>query len=364
LAIVGAGRLGRIHAKLASQLPEFEIVGVVDPQPEACRDVAAQTGASVYRHPRELFGAVDAVVIASPTAYHHELAADLLRGGVHALVEKPLTLTLEQADDLVRIARRRHVVLQTGHVERFNPALLSVEGRLQSPKYIEARRTSGYTFRSTDVGVVLDLMIHDIDLTLALTKSEVTHVEALGASVMGGHEDMASARLHFACGAVAQLTASRTSYEAERRMHVYTPRLFAALDFGTRRATVVEPRSDVASRRFDAAQLSPEEQDACRERLFDDVLKRQTLPAVELNAIEEELRDFARAIRFDVAPRVSGEAGRDAVAVAQQVLEAIEHHAWDGAGIFCGPNAMPPAGPIEDLVFSPDDTVVLRPKAA
>jgi predicted dehydrogenase len=295
---------------------------------------------------------------------HYDIAADLMRGGVHVLVEKPLTPDPEQAADLVRLARRREVVLQTGHVERFNPALLSVEGRLQAPRYLEARRLSGFTFRSTDVGVVHDLMIHDIDIALALVKSPVVAVEALGVSVMGRHEDMATARLQFACGAVAQLTASRTSFRAERVMNVFAPRVFASLDFAARQATVVEPAACLLDREFDMSRLDAAECTRLRDRLFDELLVKQPLPHVELNAIEEELRDFARAIHTGCPPRVTGAAGRDAVAVAQQVIEALHEHAWDATGTCRGPLALPAAVAWDDTYIGEGDTVVLRNRAA
>ena len=185
---------------------------------------------------RELVGEIDAAVVATPTFTHHAIASELIRGGVHVLVEKPIAPNVREADELVQLARRRHVVLQVGHVERFNPGLVSVERRLAEPKFIEARRQSGYTFRSTDVGVVLDLMIHDIDVALSLVKSPVVQVDALGVSVMGDHEDMVSARLRFANGAVANLTASRMSYAPARTMQVFTATGFASIDFATRRA--------------------------------------------------------------------------------------------------------------------------------
>ena len=316
LAVVGVGHLGRIHARLAAALPEIELVAIVDSRPEARAAVAAETGARPVAEYRELFGEVDAAVVATPTFSHHAVASDLMRGGVHVLVEKPLTPTVAECEELVQLARRRQLVLQVGHVERFNPGLVSVQDRLQEPKYIEARRQSGYTFRSTDVGVVMDLMIHDIDVTLSLVKSPLTRVDAVGVSVLGDHEDMVSARLQFASGAVANLTASRTSYAPARSMQVYTSERFASIDFATRRATLVEPRTDVLQRKFHVAELSDDERARLRERLFEELLVKAEVPAVETNAIEQELLDFAAAIQTGRAPRVTGADGRDAVAVA------------------------------------------------
>jgi predicted dehydrogenase len=364
LAVVGVGRLGRIHAKLAAGVPEIELVAVVDARRDACQAAAAELGCRGVGDARELIGEIDAAVVATPTCSHAEIASQLIRGGVHVLVEKPITPTAREADELVQLARRRCVVLQVGHVERFNPGLVSVARRLAEPKFIEARRQSGYTFRSTDVGVVLDLMIHDIDVVLSLVKSPVTHVDALGISVMGDHEDMVSARLKFASGAVACLTASRTSYAPARTMHVYTTTGFAAVDFAARRAAVVEPREDLLRRTLKAADLSEDDRERIRQRCFEELLVKSEAPAVEANAIEQELIDFAGAIREGREPQVTGADGRDAVAVAEQVLERVHEHRWDGAdGVRQGALAMP----VLPLRVQPaaeswatDETVVLR----
>jgi predicted dehydrogenase len=353
---------------LAAGLPQIELVAVVDSRPEARAALAAETGARGVAEHRELFGEVDAAIVATPTFTHHAVAGDLMRGGIHVLVEKPITPTLAEATDLVQLARRRQLVLQVGHVERFNPALVSVQDGLHDAKYIDARRQSGYTFRSTDVGVVMDLMIHDIDVALSLVKSPVTRVEAVGVSVLGDHEDMVSARLEFASGAVANLTASRTSYQPQRSMQVFTASQFASIDFATRKSTIVTPRSDVLRREFHLAKLGEDDRVRLRERLFEELLVKHEAPAVEANAIEQELIDFATAIRTGKQPRVTGADGRDAVAVAESVLAAVQQHAWDGAEGRCvGPLAMAPGSVapaiVADDAWSTEDTVIIRRKA-
>jgi len=367
LAVVGVGHLGRIHARLAANIPEIELVAVVDPRPEQCAAVAAETGAKPVAEYRDLVGEADAAVVATPTFTHHRVAGDLIRGGVHVLVEKPLAPTLTEAEELVQLARRAHVVMQVGHVERFNPALVSVQSRLEQPKFIEARRQSGYTFRSTDVGVVMDLMIHDIDVALSLVKAPVTHVDALGVSVLGDHEDMVSARLRFANGAVASLTASRTSYAPARTMHVFTPTRFASLDFAARKATLVEPRGDLLERTLSVGKIDEVDKARLRETMFAELLVKQEAPAVETNAIEQELLDFAAAVRTGRQPRVTGADGRDAVAVAETILQRVAAHRWDGeASGRVGPLAMPvrPLGAVlEDPSWATEDTVILRRKA-
>ena len=344
LAVIGAGHLGRFHARLASQLADVQLVGVADIHQAARERVAAEARTEPIADYRELIGKIDAAVIATPTSLHHAIGIELADQGIHLLVEKPLAISRDEADALVKTAKRRGVVLQVGHVERFNPALAAVSSHLNEPKYIEAVRTSGYPFRSTDIGVVMDLMIHDLDIALSLARSPIRSVEALGVSVMGQHEDAAQARVVFAGGCVANFTASRISYVARRQMQVWTPHGFASIDFATGQATLVHPSEAILDRQFEADTLSAQEQSHLKEHLFDEVLAKETIEAVQTNAIAEEQRDFVESIRSRRDPRVSGEQGRDALALAEQILRKIEEHLWDGnAGGRVGPRAMPTA---------------------
>jgi predicted dehydrogenase len=331
VAVIGAGRLGGFHARKLARLDSVELVAVVDPLSEPRHRVAAECGAQPLADYRELAGRIDAAVIAAPTRLHHALALDLLDRGVHLLVEKPLCTTSAEAGALVRAARRRNAVLQVGHVERFNPALVAALPCIlrPPPKLIEAVRAGGFTFRSTDVGVVLDLMIHDIELVLSMVRSPLVRVEALGLSVLGGHEDVANARLEFASGCVALLSASRVSYEAVRRMHVWTPRAFAAIDLASRKTTLVRPSETLLGRRIDFNCLTPG-QLPHKEQLLQEHLPREEIQSEAVDAIALELDDFIQSIRTPRAPRVTGEQGRDAVAVAEQVLAKIHAHRWDG----------------------------------
>lgn len=365
LAVVGTGHLGRIHARIAAASDAIDLLSVVDSRSSAAQEVAEETGAEPLTDYRELFGKVDAAIVATPTKSHAQVAGDLLRGGLHLLVEKPLTATTEEAQQLVELADRQQQVLQVGHVERFNPALTAVRDRLHGPKFIEACRTSSYTFRSTDVGVVMDLMIHDIDAILSLVRSPVEQVDAVGFSVLGEFEDLASVRLRFASGCVAQLAASRVSYTPQRTLHVYTDDCFAAIDFATRQTELVEPRQDVLQRDFRVADLSSGQQQQLRENLFSELLVKTALPITDVNAIEQEQLDFASAIDLGVEPQVSGADGRDAVEVAERILDEIAKHGWDGLeSSRRGPLAMPESSVISELDrWSIDDTVVLRRKA-
>jgi predicted dehydrogenase len=342
VAIIGAGHLGRIHARIASALEEIELVAVADPVEAVRTSVAQEAGTRGVADYRELIGEIEAAIIATPTHSHHAIGMDLLAGGVPLLIEKPIAATAADANELVALARKKGLALQVGHVERFNPALLAVSADVRDPKFIEATRTSGYTFRSTDIGVVLDVMIHDLDIALSLARSPVTDVQAIGISVLGGHEDLATARLTFASGCVAQLSASRVSFQQQRTMTVFTARGSASLNFATHEATVVRPCDDVLRRDLRLDRLSAEDRAFWKEHLFDKLLVRTVHQAAAGNAIQEEQRDFVRAVREGHTPRVDGAAGRDAVAVAEMILERIEEHAWDGtpAGRH-GPFAMP-----------------------
>lgn len=335
-AVVGAGHVGRFHAQKLAGLDGVELVAVVDPVEARRNAVAAECHTQPLADHRSLADRIDAAVIATPTQLHHSIALELLQRGVHLFVEKPLCATAAEADELVRAAARRKVVLRVGHVERFNPALDPVRAELSDPKYIEAVRAAPFSFRSTDIGVVLDLMIHDIDLVLSMVRSRVRKVDALGLSVLGAHEDVANARLEFQCGCVAVLSASRVSYEAVRRMHVWTPRAFAAVDFAARTGTLVRPDPALVRRRLDLASLAAQGAEQRAQRLAA-LLPRQQTQCDPVDALRLELGEFVQSIRKSQAPSggdraalgCSGEEARDAVAVAERILAKITAHAWD-----------------------------------
>ena len=331
IAVIGAGRLGGFHAQKIAARDDLELAAVVDPVPGNRNQVAAACHTTPLADYRELLGRIDAAVIAAPTQRHHELALDLLRAGVHLLVEKPICSTTGQADELVEAARQNKVVLQVGHVERFNPAFNLAAWHTADPKYIESVRAGAFTFRSTDVGVVLDLMIHDIDLVLSLVRCRVRRVEALGLSVLGGHEDVANARIEFESGCVATLSASRVSYEPARRMQIWSAKAYAGIDFAARATTLVRPSETLLERRFDVPSLSAAQVEYYKEHLSAEHLPkdRQEFAAVDMLAMQ--LLDFADSIRKQRPPRVTGEAGRDALAVAEEILAQIHAHAWDAS---------------------------------
>ena len=342
LAVIGAGRLGGFHAQKAAASNNIELVAVVDPLAENRNRVAAECQTMPLHDIRPLEDLIDAAIIASPTRFHHRLAMELVERGVHLLVEKPLCPTFAQADELVEAARRNGVVLQVGHVEQFSPALASALPYVSQPKYITATRAGGFTFRSTDIGVVLDLMIHDIDLVLSMVKSPVRRVEAMGLSVLGGQEDVANARIHFESGCVADLNASRVSPAPGRSMQIWSSRAFVNIDFGALKTTVVEPSATLLRRQFDVDALSREEVEYYIKNFQQEHLPMRELQSERVDALTLQQGDFVDSIRAPRQPRVSGADARNAIALAEQILAKIQNHAWDGSsGGPVGPMALP-----------------------
>jgi predicted dehydrogenase len=331
LAVIGAGHLGRFHAKLARELDGVELVGVVDPLREAAARLAAECGVAAFTDVSEIVGQIDAAIVATTTMSHHSVGCQLLRHGVHVLMEKPLASNVAECDELIRVAEQNRAVLQVGHIERFNPAFDQVLPYVRGPKYIDAVRYSGFSFRSTDIGVVLDLMIHDLDLAMTLAGAAVADVSAFGVTVLGRHEDVARARLRFANGVIADLSASRVSYQAMRKMQVWTSRGHVNIDFASRTAVVAQPAAIVRQRRFDPDQLSPAEKSRLKDRVFEELIPLRRLEAGAANALLEEQRDFAAAIRTGREPRVTGRQAREVIAVAERILASLAVERWPGA---------------------------------
>jgi predicted dehydrogenase len=323
IAVVGAGHLGRIHTRLLKTLPQFEVAVVVDPQEAARAEAARLFDTPVDADHRPWIERVDAVVVAAPTELHHAVTCDFLRAGVAALVEKPLASDPEQAAELVRLAKLRKTTLQVGHVERFNPAWTAARPRIGEPLSIEGVREGVFSFRSTDVGVVFDLMIHDIDLALELVRSPVVDVEATGAAYLGEHEDVAQARLRFAGGAVATLSASRVSHAAVRTMKVRCRDAFATIDFQAKSAQLTRIDPGLVRGEVDVARMSPAERGLAKDRLLTELFVREEIAVAPADAITAELVDFAESIQTGRSPLVSGADGEEAVRVAQRVVAAI-----------------------------------------
>lgn len=330
LGIIGGGHLGRIHAKLAASSDQFDVVSVADPSEAARQTVRESIDLPTTADYRELIGNVDAAVVAAPTQYHYEITSTLLRAGIHCLVEKPLAMSPDQAQRLVQIAKSHSRVLQVGHVERFNPVWTTAQPQIGTPKFIEAMRAGPYSGRSTDIGVVLDLMIHDLDLILSLDRSPVRSVQATGIAVLGSHEDIAEARIEFESGCVATLRASRIAQEATRRMQVYSARGYADLNFSSDEVQWISPSEEVILRAIALDELPAAERNEAKERVYQDLLTPNSENVPRRNAILDEQNDFALSIESGCSPSVPGEDGARAIDVASQILTAIDQHAWDG----------------------------------
>ncbi|NLF73952.1 MAG: Gfo/Idh/MocA family oxidoreductase [Candidatus Anammoximicrobium sp.] len=342
VGVVGAGHLGTIHTRLLRTIDDVELVGVSDPSPQARKRIADEFQVETWEDHRRLLGRVDAAIVAAPTRDHYWIGMELAEAGVHLLVEKPLTASVSEADALIRAARSRNLVLQVGHVERFNPAFTAA-ANVAKPRYIEAVRASGYTGRSVDVGVVLDLMIHDLDLVLTLAADQLLDVDAVGAAVLGPHEDMAHAHLRFANGCRATLNASRTSYQPQRTMHIYGEQGYAGIDFAAGKAKIIRPSERLRRREIDVLQQPPDERRKLQEQLFTDLLLVEDVTVEKRNAILDEQHDFVISIRSGQPPQVTGQHGRDALAVAERILAQI-HEPHPSAR-----RSAPPQGPHWDL---------------
>jgi predicted dehydrogenase len=329
VGVVGVGHLGQHHARILAERPDVELVAVADSRAEQAQTIAVRFGTRAVHDYRELLGNVDAVSIAVPTVLHHEVAGSFLAQGIPAMVEKPLASTLAEAEQLVRISHSAGAVLQVGHIERFNPALSVLASKPLRPKYISSERLSTYTFRSSDIGVVLDLMIHDIDLVLSMVSAPVRSVSAVGVSLFGDHEDVANARIEFQDGTVANLTASRASYAQLRKMRIWASEGYVSLDFATKSATVVRPSDDFLAGKVELDGVDLTKPIAVKDHLFGKVLRVDKVQPDGDDQLTLELDDFVRAARGQSSPRVSGDDALRAMRLADQVIKSLNAHNWD-----------------------------------
>ncbi len=304
VGVVGVGYLGRFHALIYARHPEVELVGVVDTDAQVARKVADEAGCAVFADAAALLERVEAVSIVVPTTAHLDVARPFLQARRHVLLEKPIAATVEQGAEIVRLANAAGGVLQIGHLERFNAGVMALAERIESPRFIEAHRMSPFVARATDVDVISDLMIHDIDIVLSLIDSEITHISAAGAAVLTDHLDIANARLEFANGAVANVIASRVSRERMRRIRVFEHHRYQSLDF-------IEQNLDIAFPRQEEGAEWPEI-----------VAERVAIEPVK--PLDAEIDAFVRCIRDGEAPLVGGEVGLRALEVALQVKQKIE----------------------------------------
>lgn len=328
VAVVGVGHLGRHHARLLAANPEADLVGVADTRPEAVAEAVEAYGVVGHADYRELIGSVEAVCVAAPTRAHREIAGFFLERDVDVFVEKPIAADSAEGQELVELAKSGGRILQVGHVERFNAAMKAIEDLGIVPRYIESHRLSGITFRSMDIGVVLDLMIHDLDLMLALVKSPVQSVEAFGGALFTPAEDIASAIVKFENGAVAHLTANRVALKPMRRMRMFAKDAYVSLDFTDAQGLVIRKNEGWDIEALDLESLDVGRIEDLTKFVFDGLLSVQHYKLDEGNPLDDELAAFLGSVRSRERPLVSGEDGTAAVALGEQILQSIKQHPW------------------------------------
>lgn len=306
-AVIGVGYLGRFHAQKYRQNPAVDLVGVVDADSARAREIAAEVETRAFSDYRELLSTVDLVSIAVPTQHHYAVARDCLLAGCHILLEKPITSTVAEAEELIKLAAEHGAILQVGHLERFNPAVLALKGVLNNPQFIESHRLAPFKPRGTDVNVVLDLMIHDIDILLSMVPHSLKTINSVGVPVLSDEVDIANARLQFANGCVANVTASRVSRETMRKIRLFQQDAYISIDYQERRISIYRKRAG-DSRIPGLPNIGMEE------RTFE-----------QGDALRDEIEAFVAAVRNGTPPVVSGEDGKRALEVAMQISSKLWH---------------------------------------
>lgn len=297
ICVVGAGHLGSFHAKVYSKLDNVKLVGVCDCNIERAIEIGKKFHTASYSDYEDLFDKVDAASIAVPTSLHYNIAKSFLEHNIHVLIEKPITKTLSEADELIEIAKERNLIIQVGHIERFNSAVLAIEPYLKKPKFVECQRLGPFHKRVQDVGVVLDLMIHDIDIVLGLIKQDVVNIEAVGLSTISDYEDVANVRLTFEDGTIADITASRVTKDVVRKMRIFQEESYLSLDYVT--------------------------QEAIMFRKTGDKISKEKIKIKKKEPLKKELKSFIECAGTGKRPVVSGVEGKRALQVALAILEKI-----------------------------------------
>ncbi|MGH9769346.1 MAG: Gfo/Idh/MocA family oxidoreductase [Blastocatellia bacterium] len=312
-AVIGVGSLGQAHARVYASLEQAGLVAVCDINENQGRAIAERHATRFIRDYRELLDQVEAVSVAAPTVNHHEITCAFLEAGVHVLVEKPIAHTLDEADEMIRAAESKDLILQVGHIERFNPAFVALQRHITRPRFFEAHRMGVFTPRSLDIDVVMDLMVHELDIIASLVKSDVVALEAVGIPILTPKIDLANARLEFADGCVANITASRVSGERLRKLRVFQPNEYYSLDYTEQQVAMLRLTPPTA------AGALPE-------------ISSLGLPIEKREPLLAEIESFLAAVQSRTTPLVSGAEGRRALALATNVLEKIKAHS-ERAGI-------------------------------
>lgn len=306
VGVIGAGYLGKFHTEKYAAMEGVDLLGVVDIDEEKAAKIAGEYRTKAFKDYKDLLGKVDAVSIVVPPPQHFEISSDFLKHDVDILIEKPMTTTLEEADELIRISESKNLIVQVGHLERFNPAVVALGDIVKKPMFIESHRLSIYNERGTDVSVVLDLMIHDIDIILNFVKSDIKHIHAAGIPVISGHVDIANARLEFGNGCVANVTASRISTRNERKIRLFQRDAYISVDFANREITVVQRNVNSLEGLIPGMEI-------------------KQLCFTKGDALEAELKAFVKAVRTRETPEVTGRDGREALKIALSIMEQIQN---------------------------------------
>jgi predicted dehydrogenase len=315
--------MGRLHARVYSQMQSVKLVGVFDAQQDAGAAVADEFAAPLRKTLDELLPEVDAVTIAVPTKFHLSIAQECLRRKIACLIEKPLAKDVVEARRIVELSRENKTTVQVGHIERFNPAIRAISRLEIQPRFMEVTRISPMTFRSIDVGVVLDMMIHDIDIVLRLANSTVSKIDAVGVSVLGEVEDICNARLTFANGCVANLTASRLAMRTDRRLRVFSPDAYVSIDYQKRHGTVIRRTRNIDAIRAAAARIRAGEIQDLSQLNYKDLVHIEELAIDDVEPLRAELDAFVFAVTSGSDPVVTAEDGLHAVEVATRIVRTI-----------------------------------------
>ena len=319
IGVIGVGHLGRLHTSIYTQIPQANLIGIFDVDKERCQQVAQEFNTTCYSDFNQLLELVDAVSVVVPTTFHHQVAKTILEKNIHCLIEKPITSTIEEADELIKLANSKELIIQTGHIERFNPAILALTNIDFNPMFIESHRLAPFDPRGTDVAVVLDLMIHDIDIILSLVNSDVKLIDASGVAVVTDEVDIANARIQFENGAVANVTASRISQKKMRKMRLFQRNTYISIDFLQKFSEIfrlVDSDSAESDKLGIPIQMGEFKKD--KKIIYEKPIIEET------NALKIELTSFIDAIQHNKRPIVRGEDGREALNVATRITQLIE----------------------------------------
>ncbi len=326
VAVVGVGHLGKEHARVYAEMPGVALFGVVDIQRKQAEKVAQQYNTDCFLNYKDIIDKVQAVSIAVPTKSHYAIAKDFLLQGVHVMIEKPMTGTVLEARELIDISKAKGLVLQAGYIERFNPAIAAIKRLSINPRFIECHRLSPFTFRSADIGVVLDLMIHDIDILLYITNSKVKKIDAVGVNVISDKEDIANVRVQFQNGCVANVTASRVSITPMRKIRLFSEDSYISIDYQKKDALIYKKSPELTLKSLNISDTNFSTIADLKSYVFGDLLKIEHIKMDDYEPLKKELESFVDCIVNHKEPVVSGEEGLRAIEVANDILREIEEN--------------------------------------